>query len=560
MRICVLVPTLARPDDLVRCLGALDAQTRRPDEVAIVVRPEDEATAAALRAATFEDLAIAVVPVASPGQVAALNEGLAHARRTGADIVAITDDDAAPRPDWCARIERHLDHDLAVAGVGGRDWMHDDGGGVDEGSMPVVGTVQWFGRIIGGHQRGVGSARDVDVLKGANMAFRLSAIDGLTFDDRLRGSGAQIFNDFAFSLAVRARGGRLLFDPDVAVDHYPADRTSDHPRVGRSTDAFAEAAHNETLALAGYLGGPRLLVYIVWSTLVGSRLAPGLAHGIQLRLGGRPDAARVLSACVGARISALRSAGLVPDRLARSLRGGRGRTVALRRRVVDPEGHRVAARVRGEGLTYLEEAALSDLRQRVLEIDRRGVRGLLIEAGCARGGSAIVMASSKARDRPMRVYDVFAQIPEPGEGDGQDAHQRYATITAGEAAGEGGTDYYGYESDLLTQVERAFDRFDVPVSSNHIELIEGLYEDTLHVDGAVAMAHIDCDWYQSVMTCLERIEPHLSPGGVLVIDDYDAWSGCRRAVDEYFATRRSEYEFVHRRRLHIVRSSERVPR
>jgi hypothetical protein len=29
-----------------------------------------------------------------------------------------------------------------------------------------------------------------------------------------------------------------------------------------------------------------------------------------------------------------------------------------------------------------------------------------------------------------------------------------------------------------------------------------------------------------------------------VIDDYDAWSGCRMAVDEYFSDRRGAYEFV----------------
>jgi asparagine synthase (glutamine-hydrolysing) len=55
----------------------------------------------------------------------------------------------------------------------------------------------------------------------------------------------------------------------------------------------------------------------------------------------------------------------------------------------------------------------------------------------------------------------------------------------------------------------------------------------LHVSEPVALAHIDGDWYRSVMTCLRRIEPNLVPGGTLVIDDYRAWSGCKRAVDEY---------------------------
>ncbi|MGQ0832589.1 MAG: glycosyltransferase family 2 protein [Microthrixaceae bacterium] len=307
MRVFVLVPTCARPDDLLRCLGALDAQTRRPDGVVVVARPEDRATTDVLASARFDTLAPTLVTVAVPGQVAALNAGLAQVRRCGADVVAITDDDAAPRPDWCARIAAHFEGDGMIAGVGGRDWLHAPNGEVDDAEMAVVGKVQWFGRIIGGHQRGVGAARSVDVLKGVNMSFRLTAIDGLTFDEDLRGAGAQIFNDYAFSLAVRARGGRLVFDPLVAVDHYPGERTEGQPRVGRSADAVAEAAYNETRALMVRLRGLRAIAFIVWSVLVGSRLAPGVLVAVRLRLQGRRDAWSVLRAAISARRAALRS-------------------------------------------------------------------------------------------------------------------------------------------------------------------------------------------------------------------------------------------------------------
>jgi O-methyltransferase len=75
-------------------------------------------------------------------------------------------------------------------------------------------------------------------------------------------------------------------------------------------------------------------------------------------------------------------------------------------------------------------------------------------------------------------------------------------------------------------------------------LIRGLVQDTLHINEPVCLAHIDVDWYEPVLICLERIEPHLSVGGTLVIDDYLAWSGCQRAVDEYFDRKdRSRYQF-----------------
>ena len=51
----------------------------------------------------------------------------------------------------------------------------------------------------------------------------------------------------------------------------------------------------------------------------------------------------------------------------------------------------------------------------------------------------------------------------------------------------------------------------------------------------VALAHIDCDFYEPTKLCLEKWYPVLSPGGFMQFDDYDSFSGCRRAVDEFLA-------------------------
>jgi asparagine synthase (glutamine-hydrolysing) len=181
------------------------------------------------------------------------------------------------------------------------------------------------------------------------------------------------------------------------------------------------------------------------------------------------------------------------------------------------------------------------------------VPGLLVEAGTARGGSAIVLAAAKAPARALKVYDVFGMIPPPTERDGADVHTRYETIAAGEAKGVGGDTYYGYRDDLLGEVTAAFARLGLPVDDNNIELIQGLFQDTIELDEPVALAHLDGDWYESTMTCLERIAPLLVPGGRIVLDDYEKWSGCRAAVDEYFADR-PEYRFERRAKLHVVRA------
>ncbi len=210
--------------------------------------------------------------------------------------------------------------------------------------------------------------------------------------------------------------------------------------------------------------------------------------------------------------------------------------------------------VRAGRLTYLGVRSLSDLASVVLEFEEKGTPGVFLEAGTARGGSAIVMAVAKSPGRPLRVYDVFGMIPPPSAADGPDVQDRYRAIAAGEAKGPEGSAYYGYETDLLAQVTESFAALGVPVGENAVELVQGLFEDTLEVEEPVALAHLDGDWYTSTMVCLERIVPHLVVGGRLVVDDYDSWSGCRRAVDEFFAGRRG-FRFDQRSRLHIVRES-----
>ena len=209
--------------------------------------------------------------------------------------------------------------------------------------------------------------------------------------------------------------------------------------------------------------------------------------------------------------------------------------------------------VRRECLTYLDDAALEDLFSRVSELESAGTSGVLVEAGCALGGSAIVIATAKSQARPFYIFDVFGLIPSPSHEDGADVQRRYTKIKNGQSEGIRGHTYYGYETNLIEKVTESFRRYGVPVESNNIHLVPGLFQETLHLREPIVFAHIDGDWYESVLTCLQRIEPYLVAGGALIIDDYDTWSGCRKAVDAYFADKKEGYEFKRKSRLHIVR-------
>ena len=71
----------------------------------------------------------------------------------------------------------------------------------------------------------------------------------------------------------------------------------------------------------------------------------------------------------------------------------------------------------------------------------------------------------------------------------------------------------------------------------NIIYIKGKIEETLpgYIPGKISILRLDTDWYESTKHELEHLYPILSPGGVLIIDDYGHFAGARKAVDEYFS-------------------------
>lgn len=245
---------------------ALQEQTKPVAQVIVVVRDTDAETWQFFTQFKADNLPLHTVKVTQSGVVAALNAGLAAVE---GDIVSITDDDAAPHPDWLERIAAYFTSDSRLGGLGGRDWIH-HGSKLENESRLVVGQLQWFGRVIGNHHLGVGEPREVDVLKGVNMSFRKEAIGELRFDERMRGTGAQVHFEMAFTLALKRAGWKIIYDPNVAVDHYPAQRFDEDQRNNFNEIAFINLVHNETLVLLEHLPFIRRIVFLFWAVFVGT--------------------------------------------------------------------------------------------------------------------------------------------------------------------------------------------------------------------------------------------------------------------------------------------------
>lgn len=302
MTISVLIPTYSRPHDLRRCFAALREQHIPPNEVLVVYRKDDHKTLTVIH--EFSNLLpLRAVQVDLTGAVHAYNAGL---DQVSGDVIAITDDDAKPHADWLKRISAHFAADAKLGGVGGRDIVYEHGEPIPA-SEPIVGKIQFFGRMIGNHHIGVGPPRRVEVLKGANMSFRLSAIGAHRFDSRLWGNGAQVHLEVGMCSAVLKQGWNIVYDPAVLVDHFPAKRHDEDQRSSFSSLAQVNSSHNETLALLDYLSWLQRPLFLAWCLLVGTSSTPGILQAIRLKGRGNSQVSGLLMATLKGRMLGLRT-------------------------------------------------------------------------------------------------------------------------------------------------------------------------------------------------------------------------------------------------------------
>jgi asparagine synthase (glutamine-hydrolysing) len=197
--------------------------------------------------------------------------------------------------------------------------------------------------------------------------------------------------------------------------------------------------------------------------------------------------------------------------------------------------------VRNERLTYLTPQRFRRIDKAVRQIVRGGIPGDFIEFGVALGGSAIVIARrAQAAGRQFHGFDVFGMIPEPtSPKDDSKSKERYKVIASGRSEGMGGDLYYGYRSDLYETVCASLSRHGVPVDNQRVVLHKGLFEVTWGDYGfrPIAFVHIDADWYDPVRFCLNAVADRMSNGGVIILDDYNDYGGCRTAADEFLSER-----------------------
>jgi len=85
----------------------------------------------------------------------------------------------------------------------------------------------------------------------------------------------------------------------------------------------------------------------------------------------------------------------------------------------------------------------------------------------------------------------------------------------------------------LPEVKSLFARYGL--LDDQVVFLQGFFADTLPTAPLqqASVIRLDGDTYESTRDAISLLYPKLSPGGFCIIDDYNAYADCRRAVDEY---------------------------
>lgn len=156
-----------------------------------------------------------------------------------------------------------------------------------------------------------------------------------------------------------------------------------------------------------------------------------------------------------------------------------------------------------------------------------GLPGAVVELGVYKGASLMRFAMFRSllehdASRAIHGFDAFGAFPRNGVGDAGDRafiesfeDERGEGIARGTLEGllteKGLTNVHLHEGNILDTLPEALERMP--------EL-------------RIALLHLDVDVYEPTAFALDRLAPHMVPGGLILFDDYGGVAGATRAADE----------------------------
>ncbi|MFA5139947.1 MAG: TylF/MycF/NovP-related O-methyltransferase [Elusimicrobiota bacterium] len=197
--------------------------------------------------------------------------------------------------------------------------------------------------------------------------------------------------------------------------------------------------------------------------------------------------------------------------------------------------------------TMLSKRRLVTLYQQAVYCEEFEIPGSFVECGVWKGGAMGIMALANLRKgrtrRRLHLFDAFQDICEPDAAvDGNRAVQEVGRVASRARRDQGKLEpvvgfYDEFGGPGTLEENRRLLEQEIRYPADHIFYHVGWFQHTIPAErdgiGPIAILRLDGDWYASTKVCLENLCDKVVPGGVVIIDDYGTYDGCKRAVDEY---------------------------
>jgi hypothetical protein len=192
--------------------------------------------------------------------------------------------------------------------------------------------------------------------------------------------------------------------------------------------------------------------------------------------------------------------------------------------------------------SMLNDLRLLNIQGCINYLSKNNIHGDLVECGVWKGGGVAMMAHQLKQINDLRtlhLFDAFDDICEPdasidGERAIQDAGGKQ-NATGALVSISGVYDKMGGKGNETAVIELITQGIEYP--SKYVKTYKGWFQDTLPLIGnqinEIALLRLDGDWYASTKVCLDYLFEKVVKGGIIIIDDYGCYDGCKKAVDEF---------------------------
>ncbi len=198
---------------------------------------------------------------------------------------------------------------------------------------------------------------------------------------------------------------------------------------------------------------------------------------------------------------------------------------------------------KSESLNVSRDRFLS-LYQSVNYIFKNNILGDFVECGVFKGGSAMMIAYAMQQfayegrnTKKLWLYDTYEGMANATIHDENILNQKADLELKKLTKRENQNDIWAYSplNYVVNNIEKT------GIQSQNVKYVKGLVEKTLlkNLPDKICLLRLDTDFYESTKIELETLYPLLEVGGILIIDDYGHWKGCKKAVDDYFDNKKS---------------------